>query len=92
MDGNELASPVWGVRGYGNSVPVMMPTGEWGWAEARGGLAKRELFAAMAMQGMLANEGDGEGQSWSAPTCATRSIEFADALILALSRKGADHA
>ena len=58
------------------------------------GLTKRELFAAMAMQGMLSDESGGEigGAFWKPLGCAIRSCEFADALIIALSRNGAEHA
>ena len=57
------------------------------------GLSKRELFAAMAMQGMLSDESGGEigGAYWKPSDCAVRSCEFADALILALSQKDAKH-
>lgn len=51
------------------------------------GLTKRELFAAMAMQGMLSDESGGDGSQWKPIDCAVRSCEFADALILALTRK-----
>lgn len=49
------------------------------------GLTKRELFAAMAMQGMLADESGGEGNSYGTAACATRAVNFADALLAALS-------
>ncbi len=44
------------------------------------GLTKREYFAAMAMQGMLAN---GKAFSW----LATEAVDHADALMAALERK-----
>jgi len=53
-----------------------------------GGLTKREYFAAMAMQGLLANTGgvSGEkGQTWYEKT-ADESLELADALISQLSK------
>ena len=43
-----------------------------------GGLTKRELFAAMAMQGMLARD------SHSDLGCAERALAYADALLAAL--------
>ena len=49
------------------------------------GLTKRELFAAMAMQGIVSG-------MHSAQISAQLAVEHADALILALSRKEADHA
>lgn len=53
-----------------------------------GGLTKRELFAAMAMQGLLA-QSDEEGNGWSAESpyrekAAQEAVAFADALLAAL--------
>ncbi|HTH08457.1 MAG TPA: hypothetical protein VMA55_02730 [Acidovorax sp.] len=50
------------------------------------GLTKRELFAAMAMQGMCAN-----GEYWLATgeQIARYSLEVADALLAALAKDGA---
>ena len=42
------------------------------------GMKKRELIAAMALQGLLASEGEGEYQPHVA---AERAVKFADALI-----------
>ena len=53
------------------------------------GLTKRELFAAMAMQGIMA--GLPIEAVHSARTSAFLAVEHADALILALSRKDGDH-
>ena len=59
----------------------------------RGGLTRRELFAAMAMQGLLANTGVVAEISthnylgdWAdqAPMVAKASVWYADALIAAL--------
>lgn len=44
-----------------------------------GGITKRELFAAMAMQGLLANEKDGP--------IVKQSVIFADALIAELEKQ-----
>lgn len=48
-----------------------------------GGLTKRELFAAMAMQGFLADSDRGG----SDPTIVRRSVSAADALIEALNKE-----
>ena len=67
------------IPGCGYSIPVMLPSGEWGWTETEAGLTKRELFAAMAMQGLLAD-----------PTviyvggAAKQAVKHADALLAAL--------
>ena len=47
------------------------------------GLTKREYFAAMAMQGLLANS----TSSGHIRSCALDSVDAADALIEALERK-----
>jgi hypothetical protein len=44
------------------------------------GLTKRELFAAMAMQGIVSASGHGP------KICAERAVECADALIAELSK------
>lgn len=52
-----------------------------------GGLTKRELFAAMAMTGMIGKQHghvDGQGDDTQ---CAELSVAFADALIKELERK-----
>lgn len=46
------------------------------------GLSKRELIAAMALQGMLAN--DDEWESYGTP--ARRAVKAADALLEALEK------
>jgi hypothetical protein len=48
----------------------------------RCGLTKRELFAAMAMQGRISFVGAGEYE-----LCAEYAVAHADALIAALERK-----
>ena len=45
------------------------------------GLTKRELFAAMTMQGLMANMGNTPGARWTAAT----SVDFADALLKQLA-------
>ena len=69
-----------------NAFPIFDPTCgqvvEWG-------LTKRELFAAMAMQGITASLPIEAVHS--ARTSAFLAVEHADALILALSRKDGDH-
>jgi hypothetical protein len=50
---------------------------------SKDGLTKREYFAAMAMQGLLANS----TSSGHIRSCALDSVDAADALLLALERK-----
>ena len=47
------------------------------------GLTKRELFAAMAMQGLLAIDAD-----WIPDCVATKAARCADALLAELAKKG----
>jgi hypothetical protein len=49
-----------------------------------GGLSRRELFAALAMQGRMATK---EGESEGFADTAEISVEMADALIAALESK-----
>lgn len=80
--GDDSASPMWSIPGYGHSIPVMDPTGSGiTWADQTGGLTKRELFAAMAMQGIAADP-----NCFNAKTCAKNAVEWADALIAELSK------
>jgi hypothetical protein len=67
MDGNDLANPV--KHSYGEEFFTA------------GGFTKRELIAAMAMQGMLSNKNQ-EGY-WG--DFAERAVKAADALIERLS-------
>lgn len=48
-------------------------------------LTKREYFAAMAMQGLLASNGDND-EGWNAFSLADDAVLSADALINALNR------
>lgn len=50
----------------------------------RGGLTKRELFAAMAMQGFCSDPRSNESE---APSLARWSVVYADALLAALTPK-----
>lgn len=50
------------------------------------GLTKRELFAAMAMQGLLAWDGD-NAYKFSIEDFADCAVKHADAIITALERK-----
>ena len=54
-------------------------------AEYYYGITKRELFAAMAMQGMIASESESEGL-YRPETAATRAVKFADALLKELAK------
>jgi hypothetical protein len=76
--GSEPAFPVAHVRGEGRDGDMFVTT------DVEPGLTKRELFAALAMQGMLSDEGE---SSWSSGSCATRAVSFADALIQALVKQ-----
>jgi hypothetical protein len=49
---------------------------------SEGGLTKRELFAAMAMQGLLATP----DYECTPASCAKLSVQYADALIEALAK------
>lgn len=74
--GNDSAFPILPPLDDGGCVPSGYP-----YAEA--GLTKREFFAAMAMQGMLARR-----QAWDDTGIADfagEAVDYADALIKALS-------
>ena len=65
-----------------NAKDLINPTYSQSGVELNKGLSKREYFAAMAMQGMLAE------QYWTSPENLARcSTEAADALINALNDK-----
>ena len=74
------------------STPYVMPTGSSHafplWNEehghTEGGLTKREYFASVALQGMLAYSG--EEASGSPEIFARDAVEYADALIKALNK------
>lgn len=75
---NEKAYPqfevVSGERdGHGDAVEA--------YTVATGGLTKRELIAAMAMQGILSQENSGD---FTPKGAASEAIEYADALLEAL--------
>lgn len=53
--------------------------------ESEGGLTKRELFAAMAMQGLLANS-DPNTNEWAADQVARYAVKQADVLLAELER------
>ena len=50
------------------------------------GLSKRELIAAMALQGLLADESGGEGVHYGKGIAEKRAVERADALLAELKR------
>lgn len=56
------------------------------WLSARGGLTKREYFAALAMQGILVESKSLDTKNLK--TMAGISVETADALIEALNKGG----
>jgi len=51
------------------------------WEQAQAGLTKREFFAAMALQGILANVDDARYED-----AATDAVNYADALMVELER------
>lgn len=55
--------------------------------EMRGGLTKRELFSAMVMQGIVSNSEILIRFEIPADSVAKKAIEYADALIAALSNQ-----
>jgi hypothetical protein len=57
-----------------------------GMSTQKDGLTKREYFASMAMQGMLANNAEGNTE-WDYETIAKHSCKAADALINQLNQK-----
>lgn len=63
------------------------PWGEHGAALC--GLTKRELFAAMAMQGLAAVPLHGGSPSDAVKSDAERAVKYADALIVELAKDGA---
>ena len=63
------------------------PLGEHGTALC--GLTKRELFAAMAMQGLAAVPLQGGTPIYAVKSDAKRAVEYADALIVELAKDGA---
>ena len=63
------------------------PWGEHG--TVLGGLTKRELFAAMAMQGLAAVPLQGESPSGAVKSDVERAVKYADALIAELAKDGA---
>lgn len=65
-----------------NGEPLAFPTG----CPADRGLTKREYFAAVAMQGLLASDAEGFDDHWSK---AEYAVLCADALIAELAVEGA---
>ncbi len=57
-----------------------------GMSTQKDGLTKREYFASMAMQGMLANNAEGNTE-WDYEIIAKHSCKAADALINQLNQK-----
>lgn len=51
------------------------------------GLTKRELFAAMAMQGIWSNSDEVMTQAWSIQDIALNAVETADALLAELAKE-----
>ena len=74
------------IPGHGDSIPAYGEHGIIGWMEPLGGLTKREHFAAMAMQGILASFP--ETASYCEETAANTAVAHADALLRALAAGG----
>lgn len=68
----EREAPVSGHDGLTNTYNAKCP-----------GLTKREYFAAMAMQGLLAQDAD---LNWGAPLIARYAVEQADELLAELEK------
>jgi hypothetical protein len=74
-----------GSLGHGNTIAVHAPGFDSVIIDTQPGLSARALFAAMAMQGILANPGSvGVGVS----VVAQRAVEDADALLAELAKGG----
>lgn len=83
-NGNEPAYPgIEGVPGYGNQTPITGPNGL-AWVCHNQGLTKRELIAAMAMQGICA--GDHENK-YSERDVTQWAVSMADALLAELAKE-----
>lgn len=82
MSGDENAFP--GIRSSGGEYADSPVTSVW----SEGGLTKRELFAAMAMQGLV--KALSNPYKFPYETAAAMSCKAADALIAALA-KGPDN-
>lgn len=80
MTGDETVVPTFGISldGEGGNY---YPTELW---PKSGGLTKRELFAAMCLQGMLGEEG---GPGCNPVTQVKAAVLYADALLAALEEK-----
>jgi hypothetical protein len=70
------------------AFPTSVQRGQSGeyWTEDEGGVTKRELFAAMAMQGMLADPNIRGDISELPGVVAAESVAFADALLAELAK------
>lgn len=60
-----------------------MPVEHNGWGEPCNGLTKREMFAMLAMQGLIASDVCGNLHE---PRCAELAVKAADALLAELER------
>ena len=67
-------------------INAIGPDGTFGFGNA--GLTKRELFAAMAMQGIWANSDEAMAKAWSIKDIARNAVEAADALLAELAKEG----
>lgn len=82
---NEPISPFfkWNEPGYGDTITICDSSGSKQFLPYKQGLTKREYFAAMAMQGLIA------GAEYAVPLIelAEQSVEIADALINELNKE-----
>lgn len=77
-NGNDFVNPEWNSRpSPDNSFAILEQT--------TGGITKRELFAAMAVQGFLSSDVDPDSGGYDYPKLARSCVAVADALIHALS-------
>lgn len=67
------------------AFPVFDSTGRYNPGSC--GLTKREYFAAIAMQGLLASDTIPDESRWTFEGCAAAALDHADALIAALNRE-----
>lgn len=81
MDAKELGQQL----AYPMSEQDHRDFAETGWGGA--GLTKRELFAAMAMQGKVAWSGQ-ESEKWTCEQIAKKCVKMADAILAELAKAG----
>ena len=71
-----------GIAGYGNSLSVKLPNGEFGFVNLNQGMSLRAWFAGMALQGLLAYP----NAICDKGAIVTDAVECADALLAELEK------